>query len=292
MKAIQSASAPVPPQDLGIGGQLRRLARRPRERDVVDDPRPVERGEERARAVVAVVVGDEEAVDAEHAVIGDPLEDIGPLVLEDGADAQTQAFGSRRALFQTASPGGVARIHTEAAGGRNRIVPGMLAIGAPSGHCARQRYHPIDCTWISVRRPRKSAASGRGRSAGGLTARPLSAIRCGAEHSGDGGDGKMAGSAHVAILMGTCNGARYLRAQLDTIAAQSHRDWRLWSATTARPTRRAAILAAFAAEQGGPGGGPPGPLPRLRGEFPRARRRPGDPRRLLRLRRPGRPLAP
>ena len=27
--------------------------------------------------------------------------------------------------------------------------------------------------------------------------------------------------------MGTCNGARFLPAQLDSIAAQSHRDWRL-----------------------------------------------------------------
>jgi hypothetical protein len=78
---------------------------------MVDDPRLVERGEEGGRAVVAGVVGDKEAVDAERAVIGDPFEDVGSLVLEDGADGQTQGpVVSRRALFQTASPGGVARI--------------------------------------------------------------------------------------------------------------------------------------------------------------------------------------
>ena len=60
----------------------------------------------------------------------------------------------------------------------------------------------------------------------------------------------MAGSAHVAILMGTCNGARFLRAQLDSIAAQSHRDWRLFVSDDGSTDATRAILAAFGAEQG------------------------------------------
>ncbi len=36
------------------------------------------------------------------------------------------------------------------------------------------------------------------------------------------------GGNHVAIFLCTYNGARHLRAQLDSIAAQSHRDWSLW----------------------------------------------------------------
>jgi glycosyltransferase involved in cell wall biosynthesis len=52
---------------------------------------------------------------------------------------------------------------------------------------------------------------------------------------------------HVAILMGTCNGARYLGAQLDTIAAQSHRDWGLVASDDGSTDDTRAILAGFAA---------------------------------------------
>ena len=56
--------------------------------------------------------------------------------------------------------------------------------------------------------------------------------------------------AHVAILMGTWNGARFLRAQLATIAAQSHRDWRLVVSDDGSTDGTRAVLAAFAAEVG------------------------------------------
>lgn len=56
--------------------------------------------------------------------------------------------------------------------------------------------------------------------------------------------------AHVAILMGTCNGAGFLRAQLETIAAQSYRDWRLVASDDGSTDDTRAILAAFAAEVG------------------------------------------
>jgi glycosyltransferase involved in cell wall biosynthesis len=59
----------------------------------------------------------------------------------------------------------------------------------------------------------------------------------------------MAGSAHVAILMGTCNGARFLRAQLDSIAAQSLHDWRLFVSDDGSTDATRAILADFAAGQ-------------------------------------------
>ena len=86
----------------------------------------------------------------------------------------------------------------------------------------------------------------------------------------------MAGSAHVAILMGTCNGARFLRAQLG--AASRRRATATGgslSATTAPPTRREAILEGSAPGRG-PGGGPARALPGVCGELPRARRRPRD----------------
>ena len=60
----------------------------------------------------------------------------------------------------------------------------------------------------------------------------------------------MAAPAHVAILMGTRNGARFLRAQLATIAAQSHRDWRLVVSDDGSTDETRAILAAFAAGAG------------------------------------------
>jgi glycosyltransferase involved in cell wall biosynthesis len=52
---------------------------------------------------------------------------------------------------------------------------------------------------------------------------------------------------HVAILMGTRNGARFLAAQLETIAAQSHRDWRLVVSDDGSTDATRAVLAGFAA---------------------------------------------
>ena len=60
----------------------------------------------------------------------------------------------------------------------------------------------------------------------------------------------MAAPKHVAILMGTWNGARFLRAQIESIAAQSHRDWRLVVSDDGSSDLTCAILAAFQAEQG------------------------------------------
>jgi glycosyltransferase involved in cell wall biosynthesis len=60
----------------------------------------------------------------------------------------------------------------------------------------------------------------------------------------------MARPAHVAILMGTRDGARFLRDQLGTIAAQSHRDWRLHASDDGSTDATRAILAAFGAEAG------------------------------------------
>jgi glycosyltransferase involved in cell wall biosynthesis len=62
----------------------------------------------------------------------------------------------------------------------------------------------------------------------------------------DGGPGR------VAILMGTRNGARFLAAQLATIAAQSHRDWRLIVSDDGSTDDTRSLLAAFA---DGPGRG-------------------------------------
>ena len=60
--------------------------------------------------------------------------------------------------------------------------------------------------------------------------------------------------------MGTRDGARFLRAQLATIAAQSHRDWRLVVSDDGSTDETRAILAAFARRRGrGPGRDPRGP---------------------------------
>jgi glycosyltransferase involved in cell wall biosynthesis len=56
--------------------------------------------------------------------------------------------------------------------------------------------------------------------------------------------------ARVAILMGTRDGARFLPAQLATIAAQSHRDWRLVASDDGSTDATRAVLAAFRAEVG------------------------------------------
>jgi glycosyltransferase involved in cell wall biosynthesis len=55
---------------------------------------------------------------------------------------------------------------------------------------------------------------------------------------------------HVAILMGTRNGARFLAAQLESIAAQSHRDWRLVVSDDGSTDATRAVLAGFAAAHG------------------------------------------
>jgi glycosyltransferase involved in cell wall biosynthesis len=60
----------------------------------------------------------------------------------------------------------------------------------------------------------------------------------------------LAARAHVAILMGTWNGARFLGEQLATIAAQSHRDWRLVVSDDGSTDDTRAVLAAFAAGAG------------------------------------------
>jgi glycosyltransferase involved in cell wall biosynthesis len=70
----------------------------------------------------------------------------------------------------------------------------------------------------------------------------------------------LAAPAHVAILMGTRDGARFLRAQLASLAAQSHRDWRLVVSDDGSTDATREIVAAFAAEMaakfGGGGGAP------------------------------------
>ncbi len=58
------------------------------------------------------------------------------------------------------------------------------------------------------------------------------------------GAGQGAG-AHVTILMATCNGAAYLAAQLDSIAAQSHANWSLRIGDDGSTDATRAIIAAF-----------------------------------------------
>jgi glycosyltransferase involved in cell wall biosynthesis len=97
------------------------------------------------------------------------------------------------------------------------------------------------------RPPSKATVEGHGGEAGGeagLTRRRLSAIAGGNEED------SLAAPAHVAILMGTRNGARFLRGQLASIAAQSHRDWRLVVSDDGSTDETRAILAGFAAEVG------------------------------------------
>jgi glycosyltransferase involved in cell wall biosynthesis len=92
-----------------------------------------------------------------------------------------------------------------------------------------------------------------------LTGGPLSAIPASTPGTGGrngGREERLAAPAHVAILMGTRNGARFLRAQLATIAAQSHRDWRLVVSDDGSTDGTRAILDAFAAEMAE--GGRPG----------------------------------
>ena len=59
------------------------------------------------------------------------------------------------------------------------------------------------------------------------------------------------GAGSVAILMGCRDGARFLPEQLASIAAQSHRDWRLVASDDGSTDATLDILAAFRAAQGG-----------------------------------------
>ena len=59
------------------------------------------------------------------------------------------------------------------------------------------------------------------------------------------------GAAHVRILMGTCNGGRHLRAQLDSFADQTHDDWSLWVSDDSSEDDTRAVLAEFAADHPG-----------------------------------------
>ena len=70
----------MPMQDLGIGGKLRRLAGTIGKGDVANNPGAIQRGEQRGRAIVAGIVSDEETLDPERPVVGDPFEDVRPLV--------------------------------------------------------------------------------------------------------------------------------------------------------------------------------------------------------------------
>ena len=58
------------------------------------------------------------------------------------------------------------------------------------------------------------------------------------------------GADSVAILMGCRDGARFLQAQLASIAAQSHRNWRLVASDDGSSDATRAILAAFRDAQG------------------------------------------
>ena len=58
------------------------------------------------------------------------------------------------------------------------------------------------------------------------------------------------GADSIAILMGCRDGARFLQAQLASIAAQSHRAWRLYASDDGSSDATRAILAAFRDAQG------------------------------------------
>lgn len=51
----------------------------------------------------------------------------------------------------------------------------------------------------------------------------------------------------ITILMATLNGARHLPAQLDSLVAQSHRDWRLWISDDGSTDATLDVIRAFAA---------------------------------------------
>lgn len=60
--------------------------------------------------------------------------------------------------------------------------------------------------------------------------------------------GDLVSSPPVIILLATYNGAAYLRAQLDSIAAQTHGNWQLWVSDDGSSDATSAILDQFAAE--------------------------------------------
>ena len=105
--------------------------------------------------------------------------------------------------------------------------------------------------------------------------------------------GMDAGADSIAILMGCRDGARFLPEQLASIAAQSHCHWRLVASDDGSTDATRAILAAFRDAQA-PGRVEirDGPARGFAANYLAPRRRSGDPCRLVRLRRPGRRLAP
>jgi hypothetical protein len=60
------------------------------------------------------------------------------------------------------------------------------------------------------------------------------------------------GLQEVAILLSTWNGARYLEAQLDSLAAQSHANWKLWWRDDGSDDATTSVVREFC---GGPGNG-------------------------------------
>jgi glycosyltransferase involved in cell wall biosynthesis len=65
--------------------------------------------------------------------------------------------------------------------------------------------------------------------------------------------------AHVAILMGTCQGERFLAEQLDSLAAQTHTDWRLWVSDDGSSDGTLALLKSYQKKWGGQLAMQPGP---------------------------------
>lgn len=61
-------------------------------------------------------------------------------------------------------------------------------------------------------------------------------------------DNKKTDSMHVAILMGTCNGERFLQQQLDSIAAQTHTNWSLWISDDGSRDTTLSIISCFQKE--------------------------------------------
>ncbi len=57
-----------------------------------------------------------------------------------------------------------------------------------------------------------------------------------------------AAATHVVVLLATCNGARFLQAQLDSLLAQTHRDWSLIASDDASADDTMALLERFQTE--------------------------------------------
>ena len=60
----------------------------------------------------------------------------------------------------------------------------------------------------------------------------------------------MAKQPHVAILMCTLNGERFLKEQLDSFTTQTHQDWTLWVSDDGSTDQTLEILRATQAEWG------------------------------------------